>query len=44
LTVVTGPSYIVDVVELASREEHLPELAWHIDAAGQVETKADGGG
>ncbi len=37
-TVVTGPSYVVDVVELAGRDEHLLELAWHVDAAGGIET------
>ncbi|MGH7606717.1 MAG: heparinase II/III domain-containing protein, partial [Gemmatimonadales bacterium] len=28
-TVVVGPSYIVDVVELTGREEHVLELPWH---------------
>lgn len=34
-TVVAGPSYIVDVLELAGPEEHLLELPWHL--AGRVE-------
>ena len=38
-TVVTGPSYIVDVVELTGREEHVVELPWHIGGRGDVETK-----
>ncbi len=38
-TVVTGPSYIVDVVELSAREDHLVELAWHFNAPGGIETK-----
>ena len=38
-TVVAGPSYIVDVVELSSREDHLLELAWHFDGALDIETK-----
>src|SRR5262245_58709410 len=38
-TVVTGPSYIVDVVELPVREEHLIELAWHFDSATDIDTR-----
>jgi len=38
-TVVTGPYYIVDVVELPAREEHLVELAWHVDSAVDIATK-----
>jgi hypothetical protein len=42
-TVVTGPSYIVDVVELSGagggREEHLVELPWHFQGSGDIETK-----
>ena len=37
-TVVAGPSYIVDVVELSAREDHLLELAWHFDGAVDIET------
>lgn len=38
-TVVTGPAYIVDVVALTGREEHVLELPWHIAGRGDVETK-----
>ncbi|HEV2671602.1 MAG TPA: sugar-binding protein, partial [Gemmatimonadales bacterium] len=38
-TVVAGPLYIVDVVELSSREDHLLELAWHFNGAIAIETK-----
>jgi heparinase II/III-like protein/cellulose/xylan binding protein with CBM9 domain len=37
-TVVTGPAYVVDLVELAAREEHLLELPWHFTGEGSVET------
>lgn len=39
-SVVTGPDYVVDVVELASREDHVLELPWHI--AGEVEVASGG--
>ncbi len=35
-TVVAGPGYLLDVVELASRTEHLLELPWHVLGAGEV--------
>ncbi len=35
-TVVAGPGYLLDVVELASRTEHLLELPWHVLGAGDV--------
>ncbi|HYU36936.1 MAG TPA: heparinase II/III family protein, partial [Gemmatimonadales bacterium] len=35
-TVVAGPAYIVDVVELASRTEHAVELPWHFKGKGDV--------
>jgi hypothetical protein len=38
-TVVTGPTYIVDAVELTGREEHVVELPWHVAGRGDVETK-----
>ena len=38
-TVVTGPSYVVDVVELSAPEEHLVELTWHFNGTGEIETK-----
>ncbi|HJS43285.1 MAG TPA: heparinase II/III family protein [Gemmatimonadales bacterium] len=38
-TVVTGPSYLVDVVELPVRDEHLVELSWHFGGAGEIDTK-----
>jgi hypothetical protein len=31
--VVVGPAYVLDVLELASRGEHILELAWHFAAA-----------
>jgi hypothetical protein len=36
-TVVSGPAYLLDVVELASRSEHVLELPWHFHGAGGVE-------
>jgi len=36
-TVVSGPAYVLDVVELSSREEHLLELPWHFQGRGRVE-------
>jgi len=35
-TVVAGPAYIVDVVDLASRTEHAVELPWHFKGKGDV--------
>ena len=37
---VAGPGYLVDVVDLASREEHVLELPWHF--AGEVVVEAPG--
>ena len=37
-TVVAGPAYVLDVVELASREEHLLELPWHFQGRSDVTT------
>ncbi len=39
-TVVAGPSYIVDVLELAGPDEHLLELPWHLP--GRVEVANPG--
>jgi hypothetical protein len=36
-TVVSGPGYLLDVVELASRAEHTLELPWHFHGTGGVE-------
>ncbi|HET8712255.1 MAG TPA: heparinase II/III family protein [Gemmatimonadales bacterium] len=36
--VMAGPGYVVDVTDLSAREEHLLELAWHIQGRGAVET------
>ncbi len=33
-TVVTGPAYVLDVVELASRADHVLELPWHFRGTG----------
>ena len=35
-TVVSGPGYLLDVVELASRTEHVLELPWHFHGTGDV--------
>ena len=35
-TVVSGPAYALDVVELGSRGDHLVELPWHFAGTGQV--------
>lgn len=37
-TVVAGPAYVVDLVEFATREEHLFELSWHTTGDASVET------
>ncbi|MGZ8398775.1 MAG: heparinase II/III domain-containing protein, partial [Gemmatimonadales bacterium] len=39
-TLVSGPSYLIDVVELWSSEDHVLELPWHL--SGQVEVKPAG--
>lgn len=38
-TVTSGPAYVVDIVELRGREEHLLELSWHVTGRGTIETK-----
>lgn len=40
-TVVAGPpaAYVVDVVELTGREDHVLELPWHLAGRGEVDTK-----
>ncbi len=35
-TVVTGPTYLIDVMELASRTDHTVELPWHFAGTGEV--------
>ncbi len=35
-TIVAGPAYLLDVVELASRTEHVLELPWHFKGTGDV--------
>jgi hypothetical protein len=37
-TVVLGPAYVVDVLELTGREEHSLELAWHFTGQGDPRT------
>ena len=37
-TVVSGPAYVLDVVELAGREAHTLELPWHFAGRAEVET------
>ncbi|MEP7225757.1 MAG: heparinase II/III family protein [Gemmatimonadales bacterium] len=39
-TLVSGPSYLLDVVELSSGEDHLLELPWHL--SGEVEVQPAG--
>ena len=36
-TVVSGPGYLLDVVDLASRSEHVLELPWHFHETGGVD-------
>ena len=38
-TIVSGPAYLVDVVELAGREERVLELPWHVGGNGDVVTR-----
>jgi hypothetical protein len=38
-TVLAGPAYLVDVVELAGREERILELPWHVWGSGDVVTR-----
>ncbi len=42
-TVVTAPGYVLDIVELASRSEHLIELPWHFQGRGDVALMDDAG-
>ena len=35
-TVIAGPAYVLDIVELGSRADHLLELPWHFAGTGQV--------
>ena len=37
--VVVGPEYVVDVLELTGRDEHVVELPWHLAGRGDVDTK-----
>ena len=37
-TVVLGPTYVVDVLELTGREEHAVELPWHFTGQGDLRT------
>ena len=41
-TVVAAPGYVLDVVELASRSDHVIELPWHFSGRGQVVLAGDG--
>ena len=42
-TVVAAPGYVLDVVELASRSEHVLELPWHFQGRGDVTVMGDEG-
>jgi hypothetical protein len=35
-TVVSGPDYVLDVIELAGRADHVLELPWHFQGRGDV--------
>jgi len=37
-TVVSGPAYVVDVIELTGREERTVELPWHFVGRGDIRT------
>jgi len=39
----SGPGYVLDVVELASRAEHTLELPWHFSRDGRAERGRDAG-
>ncbi len=41
-TVVLGPDYLLDLVELSGRDDHTVELPWHL--AGRVEARDPAGG
>ena len=38
-TVVSGPAYVVDIVELTGREEHVLEVPWHLAGRGDRQTQ-----
>jgi len=38
-TLVSGPVYILDIVELVARDDHLLELPWHPAGRGDIETR-----
>jgi hypothetical protein len=42
-TVVAGPVYLIDLVELAGTEDHLLELPWHLGGTVEVETRGHWG-
>ena len=35
-TIVSGPTYVIDVMELASRTDHTVELPWHFAGTGEI--------
>jgi hypothetical protein len=37
-TVVSGPAYVLDVLEVAARADHVVELPWHFRGAATLET------
>src|SRR5207249_5642030 len=37
-TIVAGPSYLVDVVEMSTGETHVLELPWHVAGRPDIET------
>lgn len=37
-TITAGPAYVVDILDLSAREEHLLELPWHFAGRGAVAT------
>jgi len=38
-TVASGPAYVIDVIDLSAREDHVLELPWHVAGRGTIETK-----
>lgn len=40
-TLISGPAYLLDVVELASGEDHVLELPWHLSGTVEVEPQGN---
>jgi hypothetical protein len=37
--IAAGPAYLVDVVDLSGRDEHVLELPWHVAGRGSIESR-----